>query len=487
MTTHRVRQTREPGGAHRQFIINSALLSLIDPVRGEPTKGVLEGHPDDDVSRSHQLKERFLDSFALICSTSSSGKETASAVCMEQHQSTGTTLRVARNRGLSQQDLKKLSRVMRILIAAANGGKSSMNDDQARNSHTSSDVDKLPMQAETEVLEEVVDLDQDRIMSLLEKLERAGIRDIFQLAISRLCSGERREEVLLEPCFGHWIKTCPFTGTFQSLHETSQLPSLVKWASQARWVYPKHLEVLLALDPNSTPHWMETFYKIARYWGATKSMVKLAVKQPAVFANIQIQDVRSPAQRPFSLSQKGTSLREALQRLVKQDCDITMEKLAQRWETDDVEGKFFTTCRLKLTLHAEMQLLDFYDHNPDLTPQLRLMGTSKKACYLCHEFLLLHPLCIRVSACHQKIYPTWMPPPCHDIPGVARNKLLWKLSKHVERVVVRELKTGLVGTRRPRNKDSTAGPSVTETATIPTEVFVRHIGRQNLPFQGDSM
>jgi hypothetical protein len=110
------------GEARKHLVINSALLSLIDPVRGEPTRSPLEGDPDDDVLRSHHLKERFLDSFALICSTSSSGKETASAVCMEQNQPSGTVLRVARNRGLSQQDLIRLGRVLQILTAAANRG-----------------------------------------------------------------------------------------------------------------------------------------------------------------------------------------------------------------------------------------------------------------------------------------------------------------------------------------------------------------------------
>jgi len=122
MAMDKVTPTRQGGEARKQLVINSALLNLIDPVRGEPTKCLLEGHPDADVLKNSQLKERFLDSFALICSTSSSGKETASAVCMEQNQPSGTILRVARNRGLSQQNLIGLKRVLQILIAAANRG-----------------------------------------------------------------------------------------------------------------------------------------------------------------------------------------------------------------------------------------------------------------------------------------------------------------------------------------------------------------------------
>lgn len=122
MVADKVGPAQERGEVRKHLVINSVLLSRIDPVRGEPTKCLVEGHPDDEGLRSHQLKERFLDSFALICSTSSSGKETASAVSMEQNQPSGTILRVARNRGLSQQDLIRLKRVVQILITAANRG-----------------------------------------------------------------------------------------------------------------------------------------------------------------------------------------------------------------------------------------------------------------------------------------------------------------------------------------------------------------------------
>ncbi|KAI5464413.1 hypothetical protein BGZ63DRAFT_377623 [Mariannaea sp. PMI_226] len=466
MATGKVAPTRGSGLGFQHLVINSVLLNLIDPVRGKPTKGHLEGNPDDNTFISHQLKERFLDSFALICSTASSGKETASAVCIEQNQQSGTILRVARNRGLSQQDLGILKRVLQILVATAKG-------------------EKLSIQSETEILEEVVYLDKPRILSLVGKLEKSEIGRVFQQAISRLSDRYCDKEILEEPGFSHWIKTCPFTTTTPSSWERSQLISLIKWAAEARWEYPEHLRVLLPYGPMETPPWMETLYKLARYWGAVKSMVKLAAKQPDIFANIHIQDVRPPAQQRFSLSQEKTPLRKALKRLVKQDCEMTINKLAQRWGTDDVDARFRRACRLMLTFHAEMQLLDFYDRNPALVPKLRLMGTSKKACYLCHEFLLQHPLRLRVSACHQKIYPTWMPPSCHDIPGVARNKLFWNFSKHIEKVIVKDLRTGLAAPLRPRNKDSTAGPSLTVTATLPTDVWVRHIARHHLPFEGD--
>ena len=106
----------------KRFVVQSALLSLIDPVRQEPTRTSLDENPDGDISGGQQLKQKFLDSFALICSTSSSGAETASAVCLEQHAAAGAILRVARNRGLTPQDLTGLEKVLQILGEVARKG-----------------------------------------------------------------------------------------------------------------------------------------------------------------------------------------------------------------------------------------------------------------------------------------------------------------------------------------------------------------------------
>ena len=111
------------GGADlKRFVVQSALLSLIDPVRGEPTRSSLDENPDGNISGGQQLKQKFLDSFALICSTASSGAETASAVCLEQHAPAGAILRVARNRGLTPEDLSGLERVLQILKVVARKG-----------------------------------------------------------------------------------------------------------------------------------------------------------------------------------------------------------------------------------------------------------------------------------------------------------------------------------------------------------------------------
>lgn len=110
------------GEAHKRFVVVTTLLSLIDPVRGEPTTHSLDRHPHDDSSKHEQLKKKFLDSFALISSTSRTGADTASAVCMEQGHPSGTVLRLARNLGVPADLVNKLQEVLDDLTAVALGG-----------------------------------------------------------------------------------------------------------------------------------------------------------------------------------------------------------------------------------------------------------------------------------------------------------------------------------------------------------------------------
>lgn len=105
-----------------RFVARAALLNLIDPVRGDAIRTLLDENPESDSSSGHQLKQKFLDSFALICSTSRFGKETASAVCLEHDATKAAILRVSRNRGLTSKDLTGLEDVLKTLGAVARKG-----------------------------------------------------------------------------------------------------------------------------------------------------------------------------------------------------------------------------------------------------------------------------------------------------------------------------------------------------------------------------
>lgn len=469
----------------KRFVVHSALLSLIDPVRGEPTRTPLDDNPDGDISGGQQLKQKFLDSFALICSTSSSGAETASAVCLEQDAPAEALLRVARNRGLTPEDLTGLEKVLQILRVVSRKGTYSIRS-PLKVADGACYAEKLSTQAEPEILRLVVELDRGRILSIAERVEKRGIRDFLREALSRLLAGQVKQETLAKPGFKLWLESGPFTAASLRTWSPATMTMLIDWASQARWLYSEQLQSLFGFDAQKPP-WLDSLHKIARYHSAIKSMVKLAVKQPEILAGIRIREIKAPNSRKFSLPNEKGHLLAAIKNLVREDARMTIEQLEKHLDKQDVEGQLHRACRLNLTLHAEMQIVMFYEGNPSSAPRMPFIGTSKKACFLCDEYLLQHPLRLQVSACHQKIYPSWMPPPYYSVPGRFKSTPFFKLSKNIEQLTKRELKTALTAPRRPKNQDSTAGPSLTTTATVLTEPGSRQPAKVQFTLKGGSL
>lgn len=299
----------------------------------------------------------------------------------------------------------------------------------------------------------------------MEKLRDPEISLTVQQRISAMGAHKSSLEDGQETNFRQWITALPSLISLNPDATPTQLIPHMKWATQARWIYAEQIEALFCPEDQELPRWIKHIYKLARYFSATKAMIKLATKQPGLFTSIHVEAVQAPKQQRFSLGNDTTVLRTTLQRLTKTDPESLINKLGQYWLTNDPEARLRKACRLELTVHAEMQLLTFYDHHPDLTPRVLFMGTSKKVCFLCHNFLSRHPLAIGVSASHQKLYPTWMPAPCSSSVRKKHKVLLWDLSRHLEETALRDLETRL-GERRPIHMDSTAGPSLTTTGTI---------------------
>lgn len=335
------------------------------------------------------------------------------------------------------------------------------------------DTEKISAHAETEILRLVVELDKDRILSIAERIEARGIREFLQKSKSRLQNGQAQSEE-----FSGWVANHPFTPTLRNWsHETTAI--FIDWAAEARWHHAEQLQSLLRNDDTGNQSWLHHLHKVARYHSAIKSMVKLAVKEPELFVKLSIRDIKAPNQRRFAYPNHENPLLN-VENLVGGDTRPVMEQLESRLGTPKLEGRLRKACRLDLTLHAEMQLIVFYEGNPTCKPSMRFIGTSKKTCFLCDRYMRHHPSRLQASASHQKIYPSWMPPPSYEMPEKSTRTPFMKLSKEIEGLTTRELKNGLTVPQRLWNHDSTAGPSLTATATVPTELRSVGAGQREL-------
>jgi hypothetical protein len=330
-----------------------------------------------------------------------------------------------------------------------------------------SDTEKPSSQAENEVLQLVAELDKGRILPIAERIEKRGIRQFLRIAQSGVQYRQLQSEK-----FKTWLESCPFTASTTRIQDwtCATTVKLIHWASEARWQYAEQLRTLLKLDESQSQAWLDNLHKVARYHSAIKSMVKFAVKEPGIFVNIAIRAINAPNPRRFKLPNDEAPLLAIVGRLLGKDANSTMEKLEKHLGTQHVETRLRRACPPNLTLHAEMQMVVFYEGKPGLAPHLRLIGTSKKACFLCNKYLRYHPLQLQASACHQKIYPSWMPPPYYNVPGNSAQRPFINLSRDIEKLTRQDLKVALTAPTRPPNYDSTAGPSLTLTATVPTEL-----------------
>jgi hypothetical protein len=419
-----------------RFVSLSTLLSRIDPVRGPPTAHMIEG-PEDSISLWASEQKKFLESFAIICSTEKKGKNTATAVCLEHNNGPSTTLRLARNGGVSSELAASLDLILNDLRNIARQGHVQPKDVQG-------------------ILARIIELDIEKIHDLASRfLKPVNANEMTFVLMPR----ENRLPGEAGIKFKNWIAQVPTLLSLPTGAAASLLAPLVTWASHARWTFGDQIQSLLPSTSTTRPNWLLNIHKIGRYHAAALAMIKLAQKQPAIFESIHVEAVDAACPQFFSLA--GTKpLSSLLKKLKLPHADQLVAKLGNKWDVSDPEADFRLKCRMHLTVHAEMQLLSFYDQHPGLAPDLRFMGTSKKACYLCHQFIQLHPLAMSVSACHQKIYPTWMPVFFTEPYSKKGEFVLQRLCDRLESTAAHSLQYEL-DSHRPPNLDSSAGPSLT--------------------------
>jgi hypothetical protein len=70
-------------------------------------------------------------------------------------------------------------------------------------------------------------------------------------------------------------------------------------------------------------------------------------------------------------------------------------------------GDFTSAYTLDLFTHCEIQLLTRYGSDPSFSPTLPYFGCSKKACFLCGEYLALSPMNFRTRGRHGRCHPQW--------------------------------------------------------------------------------
>ncbi|KAH8671923.1 hypothetical protein BGZ60DRAFT_527361 [Tricladium varicosporioides] len=367
-----------------------------------------------DTNSAHQLsieRENEIASNLAFLSAASDDNNRVMAVCIEEHPSgDGITIRIASNSGDFSEVINGFKRLATILEKAT-----------GRENPRSEDLKTL--------LQQIVAIDRQRILSRLRS-QHANSRKATrkQAIITQLNQVIHDTSVQARsgPAMSHWKAMRDGAETLQVLFtklesirgpqvaETEILHILEEIVKE---VYEFNLRNDLSRvfqnfsgNPSLIQHLPRAIGKLARYYSIASELICAARdKKCRVLQNVRI--------KPFEISIATNTLNPA--------------------------GR----------VHAEIQLLFFYELCPDI-PRPRIIASSKSACYLCNLFFHLHGGFL-VPRTHGRIYEKWVLPDWLDIP-IKRHRELAAVLTRFKRKLDDEAQSSL----RSRRKYSHPNESV---------------------------
>lgn len=328
--------------------------------------------------------------------------------------------------------------------------------------------------AEKEVLLYIARVDISKIRGYLKDVTAGqdavnGSPSAIRERLGKVSTSEHTSETHTVQQFLDWLKHIPTCKEAPSKTEPEALLHHLTWAAEGRKYYPEVLKLAFHSQLTSLPRWVLSILKLSRYSVAAKAMIRLVSEYPCLFNKMTVEAVPAPGTTCSTPSIGDSPLQSVLRRVVGHLADEYIGRLAKVWNTTNAEAHFQQSCSRNLTVHAEAQLISFYDHNKHLRPSFRFMGVSKKSCYSCILFLTAHPSSIGVSSCHQKIYPSWYPPKASDHSTYRQYKSITNdMCKIMEAAAKQDLDGRLGFARRAIPADSTAGISLGGLTTAST-------------------
>ncbi|KAF4480478.1 hypothetical protein CGGC5_v011024 [Colletotrichum fructicola Nara gc5] len=340
------------GKVQKRFVQDAVLLYKLDPVRGSPTTYGLDRHPHDaDGSREVLLKRKFLDSIALLASTHKNAAR-VSAATLEIGAPEGTVVRIASNAGVCDTTLLLLRDLISDLHDVSNRG--------------------LTTERRIDVLMKIIRIDVEKIRYYFDKLHRvqSEVPDIMNTLL--LLSSEPAFADAQQ--FSAWMENLSAVTAVATGASAVQLLPHILWAEKAKWEYSTYIEAIFSAQGSQLPWWIYHIYKLGRYAVASRALCQLPAEYPGLFCPMRIEPIHSPPRLDFSIPPHERPLSEVLRRIVGDREDEFATRLASVWGATNPESYFRKASHLRLAVHAEMQLVGFYDQHPELIPSFRFIG-----------------------------------------------------------------------------------------------------------------
>lgn len=160
---------------------------------------------------------------------------------------------------------------------------------------------------------------------------------------------------------------------------------------------------------------IERLQRLVQYRFAACYLLHAARKYPS-FRNIEVQEVRVPTNeqrdhhREIPLNRSGL-----FSRCMAGEDTLSRAHFERRLyvhtrkNAADVRRKIDKHIQQEKRVHAEIQLLLYYEQHPEIDRHPRIICSSKHACFLCNLFINSHGR-FHIPGSHGRIYPRWRIP-----------------------------------------------------------------------------
>ncbi|KAK8179516.1 hypothetical protein BC567DRAFT_248808, partial [Phyllosticta citribraziliensis] len=155
--------------------------------------------------------------------------------------------------------------------------------------------------------------------------------------------------------------------------------------------------------------------KLVQHLAATRDLVRMAQKY-AVVRNIKVEQLPNSSFPTSTRSAEPTSVDKGFLRRCMPDEDKTrrvksLRRLELRWKKPAmvIKREAEDRARESKKVHAEIQLLLYYEQRPEIENPPRVVCSSKYACFLCDLFIKTHKG-LHTPGSHGRCYPNWRLP-----------------------------------------------------------------------------
>ena len=409
----------------RRTIENAALLWALAEVPEKPAENSIssvDGEWRLPISREIQLTE----DLAYIASTTDDSNKVM-AVCIEEGaDKTSIVVRVASNAGDLVSIVQNLQGIADLMVRAARRGIPQVGFRYQNRAHCYIDMSRAEVRQS--FLTHIVSTDKARILSRLRSRHASRTRKtngraslpslLFQTAngASAFVGGKAEKSRATE------IRSqCKkLRTTFEKLEkaeDNNDFASSVELLKSI--IISAHefdidglitmLQSFQTLNPSLRAYLPEALRKLGRYYEVAQNLTGAARSTKyLLFQNITVLHVERSSIGVEALMSGLASFDDAISRVASSSINGLQFSQKDRNVARTRYQDRILHCETKWKVHAEVQLLLFYELNPTIQPP-RVICSSKSACYLCNLFFQTHGK-FRIPRTHGRIYDKWTLP-----------------------------------------------------------------------------